>query len=227
MKIYAVKIPEKIESIIFDELLKCLPDEKQKRIKRCIRPEIAMQRLVADILVRSLVQKHLSIKNSRIEIKVNNHGKPYIPGADNFHFNISHSHQWVVCAVDDKPIGVDVELIKPVDFNIAKRFFCDEEYKSLMEKDGLERLHYFYTLWTLKESYLKAIGTGMAISLRSFSIKLDGDKITLENPTEFRDCYFMTYDIDANYKLSVCAKNNSFPGRITVKDFNELCFFKG
>lgn len=215
-------IPDKIDQQQFDELLKYISVEKQKRVKQHKRPQNALQIITADILIRSIVHKKFKIKNSNIDFKTNEYGKPYLPGFSEFHFNISHSRKWVVCAVDNMPIGIDIEFIRPINFDIARKFFSRTEYNDLFSKSDSERLEYFYELWTLKESYIKAAGKGMAIPLNSFSIQIINGKITIESQTQLTDYYFRKYDIDVDYKLSVCAKNNQFPDNIIHKSFDQL-----
>ncbi|MGE2643814.1 4'-phosphopantetheinyl transferase family protein, partial [Escherichia coli] len=119
--------------------------------------------LIADLLVRSLIIRKYSISNEEIEFKNNLYGKPYLHNFSNFEFNVSHSGDWVVCAVDKFSIGIDVELIKPIEFEIAKSFFAEAEYNDLLSIEPLRKLDYFYDLWTIKESYVKVLGEGLTI----------------------------------------------------------------
>ncbi|HZJ82440.1 MAG TPA: hypothetical protein VFD57_01375 [Clostridia bacterium] len=48
-------------------------------------------------------------------------------------FNVPHSGNWGVCVEANNPVGMDIERIKAVDFNIAKRFFTKKEYRNLMD----------------------------------------------------------------------------------------------
>lgn len=224
MDIYATAIPCSIQQEYFLKLLKCVSAQKQKLITRQKKPQQAWQKLIADILIRTIIYQKFKIKNSNIDFKVDAYGKPYVPGLCEFHFNISHSNKWIVCATDHMPIGIDIEFIRPVNFNIAKKLFAPEEYNSLLLKSDTERLSYFYDIWTLKESYVKAVGKGiMAIPLNSFYIKFVDGNIILESQLQpVSGYYFKQYKIDPNYKLSVCAKNQLFPKDIIFKNFDKL-----
>lgn len=59
----------------------------------------------------------------QIVFQTEGNGKPVVRHIPSFHFNLSHSGDWVVCAIDDAPVGIDIEEIKPIDLAIAKRFF--------------------------------------------------------------------------------------------------------
>ncbi|MBT2764898.1 4'-phosphopantetheinyl transferase superfamily protein [Paenibacillus sp. ISL-20] len=81
------------------------------------------------------------------------------------------------------------------------------------QKKGTRVIDYFYELWTYKESYLKAMGLGISISLNTISI---GD--------EKINSTFKWYHFDEKYKLCVCAidKHIDFPKDITIISIAEL-----
>ncbi|WP_243521534.1 4'-phosphopantetheinyl transferase superfamily protein [Bacillus pseudomycoides] len=212
MEIYIVKIPIKIENRLFQQLLECVSNEKREKIESFHRKEDAYRGLIADLLVRSLVMRKYNILNKEIEFQTNFYGKPCLYGFSNFEFNISHSGDWIVCAVDKFSIGVDVEMIKPIEFDIAKSFCTVAEYDELLSIDSLKQLDYFYDLWTIKESYVKAIGKGLTIPLNSFLVKRhNSNHIEIIKNNKKTPYFIRQYDIDDQYKLSVCAMHNSFP----------------
>ena len=77
-------------------------------------------------------------------------GKPYFPGCPNICFNLSHSHGAAVCALHDKPVGIDVEKLRPAPRRLA---------------DGLAD-EAFFRLWTAKEATIKRQGGSAAALLR-------------------------------------------------------------
>ena len=168
--------------------------------------------------------KKIGIENDAIVFSADENQKPYLKNDKNFHFNCAHSGQWVVCAVDDAPVGVDIERVKSVDFDIANRFFSDEEYTTLMNVHKSERTAHFFRFWTLKESYLKAIGKGLRQSLGSFTIRyLEKNIIQLiVNNEVVKKIFFKIYDIDSQYALSVCATSKGFADTVVIKDVQEI-----
>lgn len=100
--------------------------------------------LCGELLVRYM------IANKDIVLDVDSNGKPYCKNFPEIHFNISHSGDWVICAICDSPIGVDIEKIGHADLQIAKRFFTEYEYRQLLNQET-NRSELFYKLWTLKE----------------------------------------------------------------------------
>ena len=73
-------------------------------------------------------------------------------------FNISHSSNYAVCIVGDRPVGIDIEEIREGRQNLARRFFDKDETEWIEEGDSDER---FFRIWTLKEAYGKATGQGV------------------------------------------------------------------
>ena len=69
--------------------------------------------------------------------------------------------------MSDEPVGIDIELIKPVNIKIAERFFAPDETAYI--KDG-EQEQRFYEVWTKKESHIKWEGKGLYKPLTSFNI---------------------------------------------------------
>ena len=97
-----------------------------------------------------------------LEIETNQFGKPTIKGASDFYFNLAHSQDIAVCAISDKPLGVDTEHISRVSEKIRDRYFTENEKK----------LDFGY-IWTRKEAVVKAEGTGITVGLDTFDVSND------------------------------------------------------
>lgn len=223
MKIFALNKLEPIDNVIFRKLLTNLSSEKQERIKKLAKPEDAKRVLFADILLRSIIANELKISNKAIIFDANRYGKPHLVGNSCLHFNVSHSGAWVVCAVDNEPIGIDIEKIIPVDLEIAKQFFSDEEYKMLMAQNPKKRQSFFFDLWTLKESYIKAVGKGLSISLKLFTISfLENTEIKVKLGNELTKYNLKQYHLDPEYKMAVCAAHKNFPDNVILKNLEDI-----
>ena len=84
------------------------------------------------------------------EIRRAEGGKPYFPACPGLHFNLSHSHGGAVCALHDRPVGVDIERLRPAPRRLS---------------DGLDD-EAFFRLWTAREATVKRRGEGLAALLR-------------------------------------------------------------
>lgn len=152
--------------------------------KRCILAEVLLKKGL----------KYFNIYD--YELIYNENNKPYIKDS-NIYFNISHSGDYVAIIMSDVEVGIDIQKIKELKLNIAKRFFHENEYQRIIdEKDVNKQTELFYIYWTMKEAYTKAIGKGLAIPLNSFDV----------TDSNF-DYNFQEIEIDDNYKCFVCSKD--------------------
>lgn len=124
-------------------------------------------------------------------------GKPYLENYPHIHFSLSHSGSWAVCAVGDAPLGVDVEQPRCT-MEIAKRFFRPDELPETEDKDHLLRL------WTAKEAFLKAIGTGLTVSPDSFRVILSQNEAVLEQNFSKFSFYLQEFSLGES-RVCLCA----------------------
>ena len=116
--------------------------------------------------VKQIAAEKYNIVSSALEIMRNAHGKPYFKNIPDFHFNISHSGDFLAIAISNRDVGIDIEKIRKPDFRITKRF-CSDEQAYITETDSINR---FFEVWTKKEACLKYKGTGLSGGLNTFSI---------------------------------------------------------
>lgn len=222
IQLYAVKIDHPLDQSKFKQLIQFTSKKKQARLNRLFHFEEAQRVLIADILSRYAIYKNTKIDLKKIVFVENDYGKPFLKNNHDLHFNLSHSGEWVVCAVHNQPVGIDVEQVKKTELEIARRFFTKKEYQTLLAKNGWQQLDYFYQLWTLKESYVKAIGRGLTIALNSFSLAIINGQITLETKNNLENYFFKQYHLAANYRTAVCATKNEFPANIKIITVTDL-----
>ncbi|MDF3550437.1 4'-phosphopantetheinyl transferase superfamily protein [Bacillus cereus] len=187
-------------------------------MKRLLNSCDVNRTLIGDLLIRSLICQKYKINNEEIRFKYNEYGKPFVENFSDFHFNLSHSGEWVVCTTANFNVGIDIEKVSEIEaLKLAKEFFSADEFYDISNMNSDEQINYFYDLWTLKESYIKTIGKGLYTQLNSFSIKKESRALILYKniPKNF---YFKQYNIDPNYKLSACATRDEFPQEIIIKD---------
>lgn len=223
MKIYAVKILNISEEKLY-KLCLLIDSEKRYKIKKFINKKDKIRTLIGEILIRMIIIEKLKIGNKSIKFSKNQYGKPYLKDYPNFNFNISHSGEYVLCAVDDKPIGIDVEEIEHIEYkDIAKRFFTTEEFDYIVNQDLNFHLNRFYEIWILKESYIKCCGQGLSMPLKSFSIEVDQyENIKVAGNNEYKEHIFKIFDIELGYKVAICSLNKEISNNITIVNQNSL-----
>jgi 4'-phosphopantetheinyl transferase len=195
-------------------------DQRRKRVETLYDGVKVNQQLVSESLIRMVVRKKVGMRE--ICFGAGLHGKPFIIGLPNFCYNLSHSGEWVVCATDGAPIGIDIERVRPVNDDLARLYFSTAEYRTLIDKAEPEKNHLFFDLWTLKESYVKAKGKGLAVPLDSFTIYFEQGRIGVLSQDEPEEVCFKQYELGPSYKVSVCACNGDFPVGIVRVDLENL-----
>lgn len=103
-------------------------------------------------------------------------GKPVL---SDFHFSLSHSGAWAVCAVSDRPVGVDLELERSYRPSVERKL-TPREREQLSMLDPQVRRSGFFDLWVLKEAALKQTGEGLSglsrveVSLSPAAVSIPG-----------------------------------------------------
>lgn len=159
-----------------EEFLRTLDDEERARASRFHFDKHRRHFVVARGVLRLLLGRYLEARPEDVSFNYGSHGKPSLAGehrASSLRFNASHSGELAVYAfVPEFEVGIDVEYIKS-DFateEIAERFFSTSEIGMLMALPKAERPAAFFRLWTRKEAYIKAIGTGLSHPLNEFDV---------------------------------------------------------
>ena len=151
-------------------------------------------------------------------------GKPFLsdapPGSncEPLDFNLSHTHELVACVVGrGATVGIDVERLDRLHdaLALATRFFSPAEVVDLENCGGASaRARRFIELWTLKESFIKAIGKGLSQPLDSFSFGLgDEGTIRFTPPPELASetWHFAQYDVAPNAMLAIAVRARRAP----------------
>lgn len=120
--------------------------------------------------VREILGDHLGEHPARLVIMADANGKPFLPKHYGVHFNISHTGAAAVLAIAGSPVGVDIEKVRPLQEDVAARFFHQGEIDALAQWSGDEYWAAFYRVWTKKESFLKALGQGLRLPLDAFQL---------------------------------------------------------
>lgn len=220
MQIYAISI-EDVNLSNFNILLNKISLEKRKKIENFMYFKDKVRGILGEALLRKILVSEYNFKNNDIKFIFNDYAKPFLEG-QNIQFNISHSGKWVLLGIDDNLIGVDIEEVKDINYEeVSGSIFNYNEFSYI--NNSASKLHTFYKLWTLKESYIKMIGKGMSIPLKSFKLK------RCEDDTWKSNCQY--HKINVNYKnymldnksiVSICSFKDRFPNEIQIKNVDYL-----
>ncbi|WP_270171090.1 4'-phosphopantetheinyl transferase family protein [Paenibacillus sp. SYP-B4298] len=214
--IIAMQVPEQLEEDVYRHLLSDAAPDKQQRIERYVRRADAYRSLLADAIVRRRLATLLRVKTSALTFSSNAYGKPYVEQAEGLHFNTTHSGQWVAVVFSDEPSGIDVEIMKKSDsLPLARRFFSPTEYEAIQSSD--QQLQTFYTYWSMKESYIKALGLGLSKELTSFTVLIGEDgSADVEDEGRLSSYRIYPFELDKDYSSTVCLKAGCRIGAVEV-----------
>ncbi|KAI9104620.1 4'-phosphopantetheinyl transferase superfamily [Phlyctochytrium arcticum] len=185
------------DPVLLSMLTSKLPPTERSRIKEFRFPIDGCRALLGQILIRVAIlvlldDQHLQWDD--IDVQRTEFGKPYLarPEGTNVQFNLSHHGDWIIIAAGfGAPLGVDVAKVElaPSDtitsfFDMFDEYFTRTEWayirgRGVASEDTTNwvedaRLHRFYHLWSLKESYVKALGLGLGLELRRIEFTIAG-----------------------------------------------------
>ena len=171
--------------------------------------------IAAHALLRRMLAFHLGKPAAKWQFATGAFGKPKIDekfSMPDIDFSMSHTRGLVAAAViSHGTIGVDVEKIDPAkaDLAVAQAYFASSEVEILRAVAQHERAACFFNLWTLKESYLKATGTGLETPLDSFSFTLSPVRISfLADSTDLAErWHFQMLTTTGRHALSLAVAN--------------------
>ena len=200
MKIYYTEITSLFNKEAFRDYLEKLPDSFRRKIEKINNKEKAAASLGAYTLL-SMALKKLGAFDE-VQLLYTQNGKPYIKES-NMCFNLSHSKEYAACVIDDSEVGIDIEKVRKVKEDIAKRFFASAE------RDEIEKMiccgceSAFISAWVLKESLIKAKSGTIVSDLSKADIKKTNEKniFTAQNGKYTLKLF---PDEIQGYKMAVC-----------------------
>lgn len=129
--------------------------------------------------LRRLLGSLLDVAPQAVRFRYGRWGKPGLDGqlAGALRFNVAHTGDLAVVVVSpSRRVGVDIEAVRPLSdvAALAASVFSPAERERILATTGRARLMAFYRQWTLKEAWLKAVGTGLREKLQDVEV-LDGE----------------------------------------------------
>jgi 4'-phosphopantetheinyl transferase len=195
-----------------------LSEQEKQRAACFIRQKDRQRYCFSHGMLRTVLAYYLSVDPQRIVFKNNSYGKPSLWHAvtqPDICFNMAHSENMVAVAVTCRAsVGIDVEFIRELQdaHQIVTRNFSPEEQRYITGSAEKEFKDRFFTCWTLKEAFIKAIGMGLSHPLKTFNI-VDSHTgtpisgwVTLQGSTDIK-WYQLPFRPLPNYRAAVVLKN--------------------
>jgi len=159
-----------------------LSDDERARAQRFHFERDQRRFAVGRGILREILGLYLDWDPGRLIFAYGPRGKPMLGmgcGDGTLRFNLSHSQGVGLIAVArNREVGVDIEHVRPMPGieTMASRSFSRQESAALLGMSPERRQRGFFSCWTRKEAYLKAVGDGLAISLDAFAVSIDPDE---------------------------------------------------
>lgn len=159
------------------EALAELSEAERARAALFVTDALRNRWLTAHVAMRRILARELGVRPDEIVYGAGTAGKPFIasPAGSGVEYSFSDSGDLALLAVGrGGALGVDVEAYRSISdlAGVAERFFAPEERAALFALPESERRTGFYRLWTRKEAYIKAIGTGLGHALDRFVVTI-------------------------------------------------------
>lgn len=164
-----------------------------------------------ELLRQGLKHQYGLTADMPLSLEKSERGKPYLAAFPWIHFNISHSGSMAACGLGSAPLGVDIEKIRPVRLLSVRRMLTEKEQDFLAHCRESQQNRELFRIWTLKESYAKALGIGLALDFTQVEfLPVPGCTEQDRNNRDSQDSAVMDTGIQVRYLSHVSRENWQF-----------------
>lgn len=156
-------------------------------------------------LIQKLKEQGLSFD---FHISLEEKGKPFFTHNSNIHFSVSNTQKFIAIILSDKKVGIDIEQTRKYNDSLIKRFFNKEEIIYLKNQNDYDKNKAFTQLWTIKESFVKMTGTGIANNFNNQNLKPINSIFTLSQQytklsAKINSFYIEEKDLFVSYAVQI------------------------
>jgi 4'-phosphopantetheinyl transferase len=202
--------------------------EERERLKRFHFGRDRRRFLVARAAMRQILGAYLKVAPKSLAFEYGIHGKPELAHPHQevgCCFNLSHSYELALLAVAQRiRVGVDIEFVDPAydSEQIAELSFSPTEIRRLHAMPPEQRADAFFSCWTRKEAYAKALAKGLSIRLDTLDVGFGPDTpdcLPDLSDLDQRVSHWKIYDIPCatGYKAALVAEAG--PHRICTREW--------
>lgn len=162
------------------------------------------QHETAKRLLKYALHREYGIVYDNNRIEKNQWGKPYLSAFPQVFYSVTHCKRAVAVITAPFRVGIDAEAVKEYSDTVARRI-CSETEMAYIDSAHDKNIA-FFRLWTLKESYIKALGLGLTFPMSKAAFCIDGD---LQISTPLCGCRFKLIENNSDVVMAVCAMNGA------------------
>ncbi len=219
-RLYTVKLDDTRDPALLAAYRELLSPEERARGDRYLVAHKRHEHLVTQALKRLVLGRLLGVAPGSLTFDIGEHGKPSLPSG-RVRFNLTNTDGLVAMVVtEDAEVGVDAENIerRTDTVGIADRFFAEPEVKMLHATPAERQVGLFFEIWTLKEAYLKACGSGLHLPLGSFWFSFAPIGVTfappiVDDPARWR--FFQSW-VEPRWRLAAAVETVAGEPRLVV-----------
>lgn len=172
--------PDKINAPhLLSQYRAILPTIEKEKVDRYKFARHRHDALITRAFLREILSTYSHYSSDKWDFDTEENGKPFIRTPKiNLKFNVSHTQGCIICAITQyDAIGCDVEncLRNNEVLEIATRYFANRELEQINLLPDNEKVSRFFDFWTLKESFIKTTGKGLATPLKSFHFNINNE----------------------------------------------------
>ncbi len=214
IKIYRSDTAALKDCDVFEDYKKKVDDTRREKVERCRNEEDKKRSLLAGYLIQVGVREWIGEESglqSAIPLSLSytygEDGKPYLTDYPGLHFSLSHSGSYVIAAFSEEEVGIDIQEHRPMQCDIAERFFSEEDKKQIAQRIAEGEKDAFFRLWAVKEAYMKLTGEGLRQGLNTTRLEwLDASASGRIIKKKSGDsAFFKIYDVLEKYSIAVCS----------------------
>ena len=189
---------------MYEDMYNKMPYERQKKTDAFIFEKDRLLSLGAGILLHNGLA---AFGCADSDILYGKNGKPYLKDKKT-HFNLSHSGKLAVCAFSDDTVGIDVEEVRTFDDDLANFVYHKSEIDYIRSNFAVHD-EGFTLLWTIKESIMKYLGTGIGLGARSITLDRNEPISAVCDSHDISGLSFTTFET-YEHMITVCSSYPDF-----------------
>ncbi len=194
-QLYAIRTDLLSNREVFQRWLDTVPEKRRQKVLSCGSSEGKFRSLAAGILEYVAIQRW---------------------GEGEYFLNLSHTCDIAVCAISDRPVGVDVEGRRKMGDKVVMRVFSPYEIEAIMQSEEPFDIG-FIRLWTAKESIVKYTKEGLSHGLDDIEIDPGSYRIRKCTGIDVENVYLSRFEADGYY-ITVCSQYEQFCKAISIPE---------
>ena len=213
------------------DYLSLLSDDERERQQRFHFEKDRHSFLISHALVRKVLSMYVDVAPADWKFSAGEFGRPEITGPAGvppLRFNLTHTEGLSACLVTlNVDCGVDAEKVggRGNLQAIADKMFADAELETLSSLDGQQYQEQFFTFWTLREAYCKALGTGLGSLRKDYAFDVaDNSRIAIsfDSPRDDEQEKYWQFNLlrpAVEHLVAVAVRTDGLSGKAVVQQY--------